>query len=226
MKYKVIGWVGYDDIDIEEADCSCAAYNAIIDDIKDNGYCFSGYSHQELSMGAPVLNDGFKRCFSQRGWGGLMAEAHGHTGAYDYSNYAYSYGNCDSEKMPGFDRSIDPNDIKAGENLNETFSLSVSTEIFEKAKTELIYVEYESPRTRYIDTGDTLELITEGNIASYSVLGVERGWNRAPKGKKIQPILIDEMAKLLYCGTAEEKNEMNKIRSESRRVLSVSLERK
>lgn len=44
MKYKVIGWNYYENEDIEDGDYSDAAYHAIIDDVRANGYCFSGYA--------------------------------------------------------------------------------------------------------------------------------------------------------------------------------------
>ena len=65
MKYTVIGWTEYDNDRIETGENDDEAVEAIIADIRANGYCFSGWAHQELHCGAPVLSDQKKRLFSQ-----------------------------------------------------------------------------------------------------------------------------------------------------------------
>ena len=92
MKYRVIGWTNYDDESVpDKAGClGFAERNAIIDDIRKNGYLFSGWDHQEMWDCTPILNDGKKRCYSQRSWGGIMAEAYGDMGDYDYALYTFS----------------------------------------------------------------------------------------------------------------------------------------
>ena len=110
MKYKGIGYTDYDLSDFKNGENTDAAIEAIIEDIKKYGYCFSGYAHQEYSNGVPVLNDGLARRFSQRGWGGVMAKAHGFTGYMDYSSFAFSFG-YDEEKMPSLKRSIFSDDV-------------------------------------------------------------------------------------------------------------------
>ena len=79
MKYKVIGWTYYDDNEILYSGNTIgfAERNAIIDEIRKHRYLFSGWHHQESWEGVvPVLNDGKKRCYSQRGWGGVMAKTY------------------------------------------------------------------------------------------------------------------------------------------------------
>ena len=95
MKYRVVGWADYSDPDIEDEDVSEAALQAIIEDIRANGYCFSGWDHQESFGCAPVLNDGKRRTFSQRGFGGVMAMAHGNLSRMGYSEYAFHFGEDD-----------------------------------------------------------------------------------------------------------------------------------
>ena len=89
MKLKVIGWTSYDDNTYEAVEATNAIYNAVLDEVVKNDYLFSGYHHQEYDYCCPVLNTGKRVLFSQRGFGGLMAEAHGYNGVYDYSLFAY-----------------------------------------------------------------------------------------------------------------------------------------
>ena len=100
MKYKVIGWTYYDNNEIIDSGnrIGFAERYAIIDEIRKHKYLFSGWDHQESFEGVvPILNDGRKRCFSQRGWGGVMAEAYGHMKDYDYASFTF-YGSLDNSK--------------------------------------------------------------------------------------------------------------------------------
>lgn len=224
MKYKVIGWTEYDDYTIETEDCSYAAYNAIIDDIKAHGYCFSGYSHQETLCGAPVLNDGKKRLFSQRGFGRLMAEAHGHYGYMDYTSYAFSFDNFEDEKTPSFDRSLFGEEVASEENLNEEYRLNVSQKIYDKAKSEHKYLDVAHASLRYLDVGDTLTLISNGESCSYKVLDLEYGWNKAKAKNEIIPIFIDEINNLIYCGSLGEKERLNELYRSGQKIISVDVQ--
>ena len=64
MKYKVVGWTSYDGDDVPDSEgrIGYAECCAIIDAIKEHGYLFSGWDHQEMFDCAPVLNDGKRRC--------------------------------------------------------------------------------------------------------------------------------------------------------------------
>ena len=108
MKKYVIGWTHFDNEKIEEADCGYSDNAAIIDDIRAHGYSFSGYAHQELDGGAPVMNDGRVRRFSRRIWGNTMAHAHDSLGPYDYTLWAEAFETKEAELrgMPSADRWI------------------------------------------------------------------------------------------------------------------------
>ncbi len=99
MKLKVIGWTYNDDYRYPEKDASYAVCEAIMDAIREGGYLFSGQDHQNLQEATPVLNDGHMYSFSQRGWGGVMAEAHGETDPMDYAGYAF-FVDEKERKMP------------------------------------------------------------------------------------------------------------------------------
>ena len=170
MKLRVVGWVSYYD-DYPEKKAGWAARNAIIDDIKKNGYLFSGKSHQEDDNCIPVLNDGYAYSFSQRGWGGIMAEAHGHFEQKAYARYAFD---IDREHgvIPTLD--FDEENFVAEEDLNEKFTLSVDKSVFDAAKNEGKINLDDLPELRYIDIDDILELLSEGESAVYAVDDVDR----------------------------------------------------
>ena len=172
MKYRVVGWASYDDR-LPQADATWAAYYAIVDEIKKCGYSFSGWSHQEGYCCAPVLNDGKMYLFSQRGWGGLMAEAHGYTGRMDYCMYAFmtDMDSLDKEIRPK--NKFDRHTFKPERDLNEKFELEVSQEIFDAAKTYAIKLD-DLPQLRYMDAGDTLSLTCGEQGAEYIVSSVDR----------------------------------------------------
>ncbi len=96
MKYRVVGWATYDDLSLEDGEITEEVCQAVIDNIKENGYLFTGWNHQESLDCAPVLNDGKIRRFSQRTFGGLMARAHGYYGDMDYAKFMFgmNYEDC------------------------------------------------------------------------------------------------------------------------------------
>lgn len=175
MKYRVVGWVYYDDPSFEDEDCNESALQAIIEDIRKNGYLFTGYDHQETFDCAPVLNDGKRRCFSQRGFGGVMAKAHGDYSRMGYSRYAFDWYTGSDEK----DDRVFPNDhtnwidFVPETDLNEELTATVTAEEFDAAKSgELIILDRED--LKFIDIGDTLVLKCGDMTASYTVKGFER----------------------------------------------------
>ncbi len=108
MKLRVIGWTNYDNMRFEEGRDTFASHEAIIDDMRAHGYDFSGWHHQEADYGMPVLNDGKVRRYSQRGWGGLMADVYDvNDEPYAYARYAFSPGrHNEAVKMPTKERDI------------------------------------------------------------------------------------------------------------------------
>ena len=43
MKYRVVGWTEYDNPNVPMESCSPAAMQAILRDIRENGYLFTGW---------------------------------------------------------------------------------------------------------------------------------------------------------------------------------------
>ena len=174
MKYKVIGWTSYDDSSVEDSGnrIGFAERHAIVDDIKANGYLFSGYDHQEMWDCAPVLNDGKRRCFSQRGWGGVMAEAHGYFGAYDYSLFTFGV-NEEYAKRPKnyfFADSFTPE-----ENLSEHFEIEVDEGIFTLAEKRNPFFLPDIDALRFIDEGDKLTLhCKEKSLHFETIIDIDR----------------------------------------------------
>lgn len=170
MKLKVVGWTYYDD-DLEHGVTGWAARNAIIDDIKEHGYVFSGWAHQEGNYCAPVLNDGKIYCYSQRGWGSVMAEAHGYTGRMDYAKFAFAWDR-DSEVRPHVH--FDEKTFTPEYDLSETFELEVSPKVFKSAKRGADIKLDDLPKLRFLDAGDTLVLSCNGQTARVTVVDVDR----------------------------------------------------
>lgn len=174
MKLRVVDWVDYDD-DYPDGDIgSWAARNAIIDDIRAHGYLFSGWAHQEGAYCTPLLNDGKIYRYSQRGWGDVMAEAHGETDGMSYCNYAFMM-DSKFETRPDFDPLFDD---EFETDLAETFRVQLSPAAFESARNErkITFADFET--LRYIDKGDSIELTSGDESAKYLVADVCRTCNR------------------------------------------------
>lgn len=170
MKLRVVDWVDYDDYDMPEGTIGWAARNAIIDDIRKHKYLFSGWAHQEGYRCTPLLNDGKIYRFSQRGWGDIMAEAHGEEGKMSYASYAFMMDRK-FEKRPDR-RAMFTGDFET--DLNETFKVETSADAFESAQRENKIVFDNFEKLRYLDEGDTLVLSSNGETKTYLVTGVER----------------------------------------------------
>lgn len=98
---KVAKWVpwqgGVPETETQEAE------DAIIEDIKKNGYIFSGWDHQNAETGCPMFEDGTVRTYSLRGWGRVMATAwnlRDENGEPDYMKFYGSIPNGMTKKLP------------------------------------------------------------------------------------------------------------------------------
>lgn len=171
MKLRVVGWVYYDE-DIPQGEKTWAARSAIVDDIKKNGYMFSGMAHQECLDCAPVLNDGKLYCYSQRGWGDIMAEAYDHTDYMSYALYAWDYRIKSEEIRPkgGFDY----DGYIPESDLSERFELEAEKEFFDTlARKRKIKLD-DLPELRYLAPGDTLAFTCGDSSIEFTVSDVDR----------------------------------------------------
>lgn len=89
-KTEVVGWTDNDNEYFPDCkNITEEVIDAIVADIRANGYLFGGDMHQSDSKPCtPVLSDGTKACFSWRGWGAVMAKAYSVKGKLSYM-YAY-----------------------------------------------------------------------------------------------------------------------------------------
>lgn len=218
MKYRIVGWTEYDDCTVEAEDASYAATNVVIDEIKKKGYFFSGWAHQELSNGAPVFNDGKKRLFSARTFGGVMANAHGYNGPMDYSLFAFHFADLKQEKTPPSAERFRSYAFTPETDLCEEFTVEVSEEVLEKVKETGTFVCEECVALRYIDAGDTLtlrcgeksyskkvidawaekDLSEEDRLALYShEEGADEKWRNA---KKLLTVCVEGYKKPVFTG--------------------------
>jgi len=209
MKYRVIGWTNYDDESTpDKTGClGFAERNAIIDDIRAHGYLFSGWDHQEMWDCTPILNDGKKRCYSQRSWGGIMAEAYGCTGAYDYSRFTFSES-LDREKCVYPKSSNYPRGFTPETDLNEHFTVLVEEGLFALAEKRNPFFLEDLDALRYIDAGDTLTLVSGERRATYFVTDIDRNRNTT---KPDAPYTIRTKFKILVTHSGERGEEENDV---------------
>ena len=194
MKWKVVGWTSYSD-SLKQGNASWAAYHAIVDDVKNNGYLFSGWAHQEGYLCAPVLNDGKIYRFSQRGWGGIMAEAHGYTNRMDYAKFAFM---IDREYETRPTAQFDKANFKKERKLNEHFEVSVSSDALNQASNSNTVKLDDLTELRYLDAGDKLTLICGDKSTQYIVESVDRQ-------KDLPDEELDELEFAMYCYRQTEK---------------------
>ena len=182
MKYRIVGWTWFEDpdFDVKAENISLAEYRVIIDEIKKHGYLFTGWHHQTLDC-APVFNDGKKRLFSQRGWGDVMAHAHGHGNeTYGYVKYAWKQS-VDEEDlvMPDEEDLVTFDDFTPETDLNEVYEIEVNEELFNYAKSNNPLYISNLFRLRFIDKNDTLILKCGENTTKYVVewVAISRTYN-------------------------------------------------
>lgn len=96
---EIVGWTHYTDR-FKEAENTQEEINALIKELKDNGYVICGDEHDNEDSCSPVLSNGHIMHFSWRGWGYIMAQAKGLTGDYDYSLYYMKEVSPESSKLP------------------------------------------------------------------------------------------------------------------------------
>lgn len=176
MKYKVIGWTYYENYEMPFKGDSIgfAERNAIIDEIRKHKYLFSGWHHQESwNNVVPVLNDGRKRGYSQRGWGGVMAEAYNEMGDFDYARYTFQESiNEEALKFPK--EEFDPSNFVSKPLENEHFDVEVSQELFDIAKKKNPFYLEDLDSLRFIDNNDTITLHCNDETLTFLVEDVNR----------------------------------------------------
>ncbi len=187
MKYRVIGWTYYESNEFLDSGNTIgfAERNAIIDEIRRHGYLFSGFHHQESWDGVvPILNDGRKRCFSQRGWGGVMAEAYGHEGKYDYAAFTFS-GSLSEEGLRFAPECYSLDDVTPEVIENEDFTVTVNEGLFALAKVRNPFYLEDTEALRYLDHDDTVTLRCGDETLFFVVKDVDRSPTAAgPKAIK------------------------------------------
>jgi len=211
MKYRVIGWTYNEDGNILDSGSTIgfAERNAIIDEIRKHKYLFSGWHHQESWNGVvPILNDGKKRCFSQRGWGGVMAEAYEHMGDYDYASFTF-HQSIANDKLHFAPDDFDIDEYVPEAVENEHFKVLVSGALFEIAKTSNPFYLEDLDELRYIDKNDLITLCYNGEELTYVVKDIDR--NIASKDLKNAKDLIKGKFKIIVTHKPESERELTKV---------------
>ncbi len=164
MKLRVVGWTYYDDARFEDGGDSYAAHEAILADVKANGYDFTGWHHQEAERGAPVLSDGRIYRYSQRGWGGLMAEVVGDEDLFGYARYAFYYGEDDEGiRLPPLERDIG------------SLIYMAASELLDVQKYEYLFEEGYTTRFPHPEFGEEgIYTLSEEEVDSIGQIGIVR----------------------------------------------------
>lgn len=95
QEYKVTDWTSWSDAESRPESrpgtipFSCA-FDAVVREMKEKGYEFSGNYHQNGKTGVPVINGRFPFMVSMRVWGDVMARVTGDTGPGAHIRWTYS----------------------------------------------------------------------------------------------------------------------------------------
>ncbi len=112
---KIIGWTNFDSdcqgVCVEDKEEMLSALNETLRVIVENGYIFSGSTHQTGYCCVPVFDNGKCLRCSMRGWATLMSIAH--TG--DNQSYMDYYMDVVEEKVP--EQQASSSDFITGENV-------------------------------------------------------------------------------------------------------------
>lgn len=81
---EVTGWTWWgnpkykdlEDVDaVSEEPIWLNGYDVVFKNIKEHGYHFDGYAHQNAEFGVPILDDKYLFQVTQRTWGAIIAKA-------------------------------------------------------------------------------------------------------------------------------------------------------
>lgn len=155
MKWKVIGWTDYDyHPEYKTGMVTNAMVNAIVDDIIENKYIFTGYHHQEYSYCAPVLNNGKCYLFTSRGFGYMMALAHKLYGPFDYSLFDYVNFDFKGYKLPTYRDPDDSKIVRKLSTLNEEYHIKLTKKNIETLTNENYILVRKTQKLKFIDHND------------------------------------------------------------------------
>lgn len=103
---KVTGWTDWvETIGDSENDClyeiitsrsevETDAIQAVIQELRDKGYHFSGHEHQNCEKCVPIIDGKYVLQLTQRDWGALMYEAFPNEDYSDFDGYEYLKWYC------------------------------------------------------------------------------------------------------------------------------------
>ncbi len=137
MEYKVIGWSTYDDSDFRDLPhdgYTPEVFDAVLENVKENGYLFCGEDQQERYNCCPVLNNYRKACYSRRGFAHIMAVAHGEMGDYDYARYMESCSVLSKCKVFPKSRPFDESGIEYNDYCLRERTMEIERDLYDRMK--------------------------------------------------------------------------------------------
>lgn len=79
------------------------AYKVVIEEVRENGYHFTGNDHQNADYGVPIIDNKYKLCVGQRLWGGIIADAFpeeiDNSEGYGYIKWAWTVPEGEENKV-------------------------------------------------------------------------------------------------------------------------------
>ena len=171
MKYKVVGWTYYES-PYKNTPVTYAKTKAVIEEIKEKGYFFSGEDHQERDNCVPVFNDGSKGIFSRRGFAACMAEAHGYTRVLDYARFT-DRRFIARGRYPQY-ASIDKALFKSPSRLAQTFKITLSEEDYKILEEEKVCKILSIDKYDYLDIGDKIRVVAGDKSTLFTVRDLNR----------------------------------------------------
>lgn len=197
MKLKVIGWTHYDDPNYENDQSAWASYYAVLKEVSEKGYLFTGYHHQEFDFCCPVLNNGKKVIFSQRGFGGLMALAHGYNKPLDYALFAFPVDDELPSKLKIPTDQPNKSLIVDEKELLENFEIKVDLETYATADILRELTLKSLGAYDLMDKGDFIKLVCDKSSCKYKIVSIDR--------KKDVSVIDEYNYKYKNCGLLPDK---------------------
>ena len=161
FQLEVVGWTFWGDPQYPRVPWIDEAHDrpyeqAVIAELRNKNYHFTGSYHQHGRFGVLVLIDGKQYSVSMRHWGRLMAEAWGIEGIHAYLSWSWFPPKGEEEIIPEpADWNTDPEEIEMQEKRFKAHEDEWMTEQFEDAETIALVLREHENRRGAEDTDDS-----------------------------------------------------------------------
>ena len=161
FQLEVVGWTFWGDPQYPRVPWIDEAHDrpyeqAVIAELRNRNYHFTGSYHQHGRFGVPVLNDGKQYSVSMRHWGRLMAEAWELEGKHAYLSWSWFPPKAEEETIPNpTDWNAEEDETAKQEIRFKTHEDEWITEQFADAETIALVLREHENRRGAEDTDDS-----------------------------------------------------------------------